>query len=72
MAQKIDVPIPEGIDIGDGWQIVWDAVDPNTGASVSGVKVSNANVCYPPVGGQGGGGTEEPLGPFMLVPGPGA
>lgn len=44
MAQKINVNLPESVIIGDGWTVEWDAVDPTTGASVSGVKVSNANV----------------------------
>ena len=44
MGQKIDAPMTETLQIGDGWQIVWAAVDPGTGADVSGVVISNANV----------------------------
>lgn len=44
MAQKIEGGMPAGERVGDGWQIVWAAVDPTTGADVSGVVVSNANV----------------------------
>lgn len=69
MAQKIDVALPEDVVIGDGWTVEWDAVDPNTGASVSGVIVSDANVT---AADESAGGSSGPLGPFMLVPGPGA
>ena len=69
MAQKIDVPLPEDLIIGENWTIIWDAVDPVTGASVAGVKVSNANV----VGSSAlpGSTADETLGPFLLVPGGG-
>lgn len=68
MAQKIDVALPEDIVIGDGWQVVWDAVDPTTGASVSGVTVTNTNVTSP---GTGESVVEFELGPYMLTLGPG-
>lgn len=71
MAQKINVDMPDDIVIGDGWTLEWDAVDPTTGASVAGVTVSEVNVSADDfVGGEGAGG--ELVGPFMLVPGPGA
>lgn len=72
MAQKIDVALPEDVVIGDGWTLEWDAVDPSTGASVSGVTISDANVTA--AEGFGGGGTTDGgiVGPYMLVPGPGA
>ena len=53
------------------WTLEWDAVDPTTGASVAGVKVSSANV----VGSDQSVTTppkDEQSGPFMLVPGPDA
>jgi hypothetical protein len=70
VAQKIDVPFPEDVLIGDGWTIEWDAVDPTTGASVSGVIVKEANV----TAGDASDGTVTTVqvGPFMLVPGPSA
>lgn len=44
MAEKINAPMPRELDLGGGWQVVWAAVDPSTGAAVSGVVISNANV----------------------------
>lgn len=70
MAKKIDIELPPDLVIGDGWTIEWAAVDPNTGAAVSGVVVSAANVVANDSGGAGGGGGSA--GPYMLVPGPGA
>ena len=68
MAQKINVNLPEDVVIGDGWIVEWDAVDPTTGASVAGVKISLANVTADD---QSVAPIEAPLvGPFMLVPGP--
>jgi len=70
VAQKIDVALPEDIVIGDGWTVEWDAVDPNTGASVSGVIISDANVTAADLSVGASGSFDS--GPFMLVPGPGA
>ena len=69
MAQKLDVALPDDVEIGDGWIVEWDAVDPTTGASVSGVKVSAANLTAADLS-EGGGGGVEP-GPFVMVLGPG-
>ena len=44
MGEKIDAPLPLEVAVGDGWQIIIDAVDPTTGANVSGVVVSNVSV----------------------------
>ena len=68
MAQKINVNLPEDVVIGDGWTVEWDAVDPTTGASVSGVVISQANVT---AADQSAQALEIPLaGPYMLLPGP--
>ena len=40
MAQKLTAAIPEGMDIDGGWTLQLAAVDPSTGAAVSGVTVS--------------------------------
>lgn len=69
MALKIDVAMPENLDIGDGWVIEWAAVSTTDGSPVSGVKVSNANVTAADLS---GGTAPDDVGPFMLVPGPGA
>lgn len=71
MAQKIDVSLPEEVVIGDGWTVEWDAVDPVTGASVSGVVITEANVTAADLS-DGGGSDSELVGPFFGVPGPGA
>jgi hypothetical protein len=62
--------LPENLIVGDGFTIRFTAVDPTTGALVAGVKVSAVNVGCEIVDAGVGGGLQ--LGPFMLVPGPGA
>ena len=69
MAQKLTGNWPDTLDIGDGWTIEWAAVDPTTGAAVSGVVVTNANVVANDVS---PAVSDAQAGPFMLVPGPGA
>lgn len=62
--------MPSDLDLPDGYIVTWAAVDPTTGADVSGVVVSNVSLFGTMLGtGDGGGVT---VGPFMLVPGPGA
>lgn len=70
MAQKVDVSLPPDVRMGGSWRVEWAAVDPVTGADVSGVKITAANVVGDDV--SGGGTSGETIGPFMLVPGPGA
>ena len=69
MAEKIDIAMPEELVIGDGWQIVWAAVD-SAGAAVSGVLITEANVVAADL--SAGDTVSDVVGPFMLVPGPGA
>lgn len=67
MAQKIDVAMPQDLDLTAGWTVRVTAVD-STGALVSGVNVSNmAMIADAPLGNV----TTLEVGPFMLVPGPG-
>lgn len=68
MAEKLDVPMPVGLDLPAGWTVRVTAVD-SFGALVSGVNVSNmAIIADAPLG-----ATDSlTVGPFMLVPGPGA
>ena len=70
MAQKIDAGMPPDLDLDQNFQLSFAAVDPSTGAAVSGVTVSAATL----VVGQLSQGSAADLqsGPFMLVPGPGA
>lgn len=70
MAQKLTAQIVEDVILGGGFTVRFAAVSPTDGSAVSGVTVSNVEVTGAP---QAGGGAETlQLGPFMLVPGPGA
>ena len=70
MSQKLDVSMPQDLDLPDGWTIRVTAVDTG-GNLVSGVNVSQMSIIADaPLGANTGGGLE--VGPFMLVPGPGA
>jgi hypothetical protein len=62
--------MPEDLDLPDGYQVVFAAVDPTTGNAVANVVVTSVSLFGTILGtGQTGG---LALGPFMLVPGPGA
>lgn len=65
MAQKIDVGMPQDLDLTGAWTIRVTAVD-STGAAVPAVKASNVAIIADALG----TGTLN-FGPFMLVPGPG-
>lgn len=70
MSLPVKTGFPDDMRLGDGWTIRFAAVDPTTGANVAGVVISLVNV-----GGDDGGtgpADDVELGPFMLVPGPGA
>ena len=69
MAQPLTVALPPTIDLWDGCIIRVTALDPTTGDTVSGVKVSNVTLHID--------GTPVDLelvkpGQWRLVPGPGA
>lgn len=67
MAQKIDVNMPQDLDLTAGWSIRVTALDAS-GNLVSNVNVSNmAIVADAPLGTNAG---NLAVGPFMLVPGP--
>lgn len=69
MAQKLDISMPQDLDLSAGWTIRVTAVDVN-GATVSGVNVSNMSIIADaPLAGDIG---VFEVGPFMLVPGPNA
>ena len=70
MSLPVKTGFPDDVRAGGDWTIRFAALDPTTGANVAGVVVSLVNV-----GGEASGddGTLNlNLGPFMLVPGPGA
>jgi hypothetical protein len=69
MAQKYNAGLVDTLTPSQNWQIQFVAVDPTSGVAVAGAKVSNVNFIVEMIR-----GTVEDLqvGPFMLVPGPGA
>lgn len=69
MSLPVKTGLPDNLIIGDGYTIKWRAVDPTTGADVTGVKVSKATVQATPTV---TADTLEELGPLRLIPGPGA
>lgn len=71
-AKPLEATMPPDLDLPDGYIVEWAAIDPNTGADIAGVRVTNVSIFGTMLGtGAGGGGTLE-TGPFMLVPGPNA
>jgi hypothetical protein len=71
MAQKLKTTMAPDLDLRGGYTVEWDAVSPTTGASVAGVVVSNTSLLVSDLG-TAGGQPVEALGPYFLVPGPGA
>ena len=59
MAAKLKTSLPEFMDLGGGWILEWDAVDPTTGASVAGVIVSGTSLTVAGDLGPDGGGKHE-------------
>jgi hypothetical protein len=64
MAQKIKTSLPGFLDLGGNWHVEWDAVDPTTGASVSGVLISATSLHVAGDFGDAGKGTPT------LIPAP--
>jgi len=68
MSQKVTASMPEGLDLTQPYTISFAALSPTTGAAVSGVVISNAQIHVADLS------NSEPellqSGPFMLVPGP--
>lgn len=66
MAQPLIVTLPPNLDLWGGCIIRVTAVDPTTGATVGGIRVSNISF-------EGVSDNPQALdyGPFMLVTGPG-
>jgi hypothetical protein len=44
MAQQIKTAMTPNLDLGGSWRVEWDAVDPTTGDSVSGVEISKTSL----------------------------
>lgn len=70
MSAPVIAPIPPDLDLPDGYIVQWAAIDPATGADVAGVVVTNVSMFGTLLDAGAGGGVT--VGPFMLVPGPGA
>ena len=67
MAQPLTVALPPSLELWGGCTIGVAALDPTTGAPVSGVDVSNVTI---EVELTSGSEADLESGPFMLVPGP--
>jgi hypothetical protein len=67
MSAPLTAGLPPDLDIGDGYTIRFLAVDPTSGAPVTGVTVSNVSIFATDLA-----GTDLSVGPFLLVPGPSA
>jgi hypothetical protein len=69
MAAAYDAPLPADLDLEGSYTIRVTAIDPTTGALVSGVTVANLVMMVNTLGGT----TPDQLavGQFQLVPGPG-
>lgn len=70
MAAPVIAGMPPSLDLDAGWQITLEALDPTTGNPVAGVTVANVSLMVRNLG--GGAADQLAVGPFMLVPGPGA
>lgn len=64
-AEPYIAPMPPFLDLGAGYQLQVNAVDPTTGDQVTGVVISNFSIIVDNVA-----GGDLNVGPFMLVPGP--
>jgi len=62
--------LPPDLDLGPGYTLRVTAIDPSTGATVTGVTVSGLALMVKDLTGSGGSGLD--IGPYMLVPGPDA
>jgi hypothetical protein len=70
MAAAYDAPLPPDLDLEGSYTIRVTAIDPTTGALVTGVTVADLVMMVNTVGSTQPG--DLAVGPFMLVPGPGA
>ena len=70
MAAAYDAPLPPDLDLEGSYTIRVTALDPTTGAVVSGVTVSSLVMMVNT--GAGTSPTDLAVGPYLLVPGVGA
>lgn len=69
MAQPLKVSLPPGVTLWDGCIVRVTAIDPATGATVSGVNAQNVTLQVIQTAGQP---ADLEVGNWLLVPGPGA
>lgn len=69
MAQPLIAPLPPDIDLSAGCVIRIRGVNPSTGATVGGIVLNNVTIQVRQTQGAFG---DLAVGPFMVVPGPGA
>lgn len=67
MPQPFDLPLPPNLYLSGGYTVRVTAIDPTSGAVVSGVNVSDVTLQVEQIA-----GGDLASGPFMLVPGPSA
>lgn len=70
MPEPLMAPLPPNLDLPAGYLVRVNAVDPTDGSQVTGVTVTDFSILCEDLTGGGGAGLQ--VGPFMLVPGPGA
>lgn len=71
MSQALTANMAGDLDLPDGYIVEWAAIDA-TGADVAGVIVNNVSIFGTMLGSAASSGGSSVVGPFMLVPGPGA
>jgi hypothetical protein len=64
VSEPIKAALPPDLDLGGNWVIEWDAVDPVTGATVTGVRVSDTSLFV-----AAAAVLPDSLGPYLLVQG---
>lgn len=70
MPAPVTATMPPALELGAGYTLRVNAVDPSTGAQVTGVTLTSVTLTVSNIG--GGAATDLEFGPFRLVPGPGA
>lgn len=70
MARPLKASMPRDLDLEGTYTIRFTAIDPNTGAVIPNVQVKNMVLTVAP--GANTSPTDLAVGPFLLVPGPGA
>lgn len=70
MAKPFSIALPPDHILTGDYKVRLTAIDPATGAVVSGVNVQNVTIQVEDLGDSGGAALAS--GPFMFVPGPGA